>query len=196
MFFSIQIKVISRLHHLSNWLATKSEWLLSNISDIGKKRKEKKGRAELQSVILSCVHRASCSLSPNLPIFILVFLPPTQEQSVKWLINVHLEEPHGQKKPHVDKNAQSASTDNTAGRSMRVTKNRYKSHFKAFAPYLKLFTSLLYLNIFLIGKKSYTRVHDETRLYKKTTKKNSARLCCSLLNITGVDRLCPKKEMF
>lgn len=33
---------------------------------------------------------------------------------MKWLINVHLEEPHGQKKPHVDKNAQSASTDSTA----------------------------------------------------------------------------------
>lgn len=146
--------------------------------------KKKKKRAELQSVILSRAHGASCSLSPNLPIFILVFLPPTQEQSVKWLINVHLEEPHGQKKPHVDKNAQSASTDNTVDRSTLGAQKQEQATFEGVNKsllhvYLKLFTFSLYLNIFLKWREKvfHHRVNYNTRLYEKTTKK----VCNALL---------------
>lgn len=124
---------------------------------------------------------------------------------MKWLINVHLEEPHGQRKPHVDKNAQSASTDNTADRFMLGgQKNkcnlRFKEPTKAFLLiYLKLFTFSFYLNLFYYYEETvkHHRVHDEARLSEKTTKKilqSPAALWPLKLNITGVDRLCPPKK--
>lgn len=127
---------------------------------------------------------------------------------MKWLINVHLEEPHGQRKPHVDKNAQSASTDNTADRFMLGgQKNkcnlRFKEPTKAFLLiYLKLFTFSFYLNLFYYYEETvkHHRVHDEARLSEKTTKKNSAKPCCSLAaeakHYWRRQAMPPKKEMF
>lgn len=53
---------------------------------------------------------------------------------MKWLINVHSEEPHGQKKPHVDINAQSMSTDSTADRSTLGGQKQVKDKFSEVKP--------------------------------------------------------------
>lgn len=115
----------SQLHHLRNWSKQSGCWL-SNISDIKKNAKTSQCNSELLT--------RSWLLTISKPAYFYLRLPPTQEQSVKWLINVHFEKPHGQRKPHVDINAQSMPTDNTANRSLLGGQTREQTPFLRSKP--------------------------------------------------------------
>lgn len=53
---------------------------------------------------------------------------------MKWLINVHFEKPHGQRKPHVDIDAKSMPTDNTANRSLLGVQTQEQAPFLRSKP--------------------------------------------------------------